>query len=189
MPEGQSDPQDINRNEDLARQCQRRRLRLRKAVSRRLTEGFPLHLSRSERRWGRGPAVSERHTTLASVSSANSPFRGWACVPTKKARPAFRRSGMGMRQRPTLPGRLQPSTIGVLRLNFCVRNGNRWNPQAITTAICERCLRALPCTLTTVYEYLLRDLFIISLGLIESTKSSYRPISIIKLHTLLHFHR
>ena len=39
-----------------------------------------------------------------------------------------------MRQRPTLPGRLQPSTIGVLRLNFCVRNGNRWNPQAITTA-------------------------------------------------------
>ena len=46
-----------------------------------------------------------------------------------------------MRQRPTLPGRLQPSTIGVLRLNFCVRNGNRWNPQAITTAICERCQR------------------------------------------------
>ncbi len=44
-----------------------------------------------------------------------------------------------MRQRPTLPGRLQPSTIGVLRLNFCVRNGNRWNPQAITTAKCERC--------------------------------------------------
>ena len=41
---------------------------------------------------------------------------------------------MEMRQRPTLPGRLQPSTIGVLRLNFCVRNGNRWNPQAITTA-------------------------------------------------------
>ena len=28
-----------------------------------------------------------------------------------------------MRQRPTLPGRLQPSTIGVLGLNFCVRNG------------------------------------------------------------------
>ncbi len=42
-----------------------------------------------------------------------------------------------MRQRPTLPGRLQPSTIGVLRLNFCVRNGNRWNPQAITTAMGE----------------------------------------------------
>ena len=43
-----------------------------------------------------------------------------------------------MRQRPTLPGRLQPSTIGVLRLNFCVRNGNRWNPQAITTAMGEQ---------------------------------------------------
>ena len=43
-----------------------------------------------------------------------------------------------MRQRPTLPGRLQPSTIGVLRLNFCVRNGNRWNPQAIATAMGEQ---------------------------------------------------
>ena len=98
-----------------------------------------------------------------------------------------------MRQRPTLPGRLQPSTIGVLRLNFCVRNGNRWNPQAITTAMGELCLppplyarpgykqglsprQALvllfallhfheageACTLTTVYESYVRDLFAIS---------------------------
>ena len=71
-----------------------------------------------------------------------------------------------MRQRPTLPGRLQPSTIGVLRLNFCVRNGNRWNPQAITTAMGELFYSGLPffallhfhesaegCTLTTVYEF------------------------------------
>ena len=41
---------------------------------------------------------------------------------------------IGMRRRSTLPGRLQPSTIDVLRLNFCVRDGNRWNPQAIATA-------------------------------------------------------
>ena len=40
-----------------------------------------------------------------------------------------------MRQRPTLPGRLQPSTIGAERLNFCVRYGNRWDPFAITTGI------------------------------------------------------
>ena len=56
-----------------------------------------------------------------------------------------------MRQRPTLPGRLQPSTIGVLGLNFCVRNGNRWNPQAIATAKGELCYRA-PRALTTAYE-------------------------------------
>ena len=31
-----------------------------------------------------------------------------------------------IRRRPTLPGRFQPSTISVLRLNFCVRDGNRW---------------------------------------------------------------
>ena len=38
-----------------------------------------------------------------------------------------------IRRRPTLPGRFQPSTISVLRLNFCVRDGNKWIPQAIVT--------------------------------------------------------
>ena len=42
----------------------------------------------------------------------------------------------GIRQRPTLPGRLQPSTIGAERLNFCVRDGNRWDPLAIATGNC-----------------------------------------------------
>ena len=41
-----------------------------------------------------------------------------------------------IRQRPTLPGRLQPSTIGAVRLNFCVRDENRWFPYAIVTGIC-----------------------------------------------------
>ena len=50
--------------------------------------------------------------------------------------PAFAESFfIGIRQRPTLPGRLQPSTIGAERLNFCVRYGNRWDPFAITTGI------------------------------------------------------
>ena len=44
----------------------------------------------------------------------------------------------GIRQRPTLPGRLQPSTIGAERLNFCVRYGNRWDPFAIVTGILSR---------------------------------------------------
>ena len=39
----------------------------------------------------------------------------------------------GIRRRPTLPGRVQPSTIGAEGLNFCVRNGNRWDPFAIAT--------------------------------------------------------
>ena len=47
-----------------------------------------------------------------------------------------------IRRRPTLPGRFQPSTISVLRLNFCVRYGNRWNPQAIITG---NCMRGLVC--------------------------------------------
>ena len=37
------------------------------------------------------------------------------------------------RQLPTLP--LLRSTIGVIRLNFSVRNGKRWNPNAIATLI------------------------------------------------------
>ena len=51
----------------------------------------------------------------------------------------------GIRRRPTLPGRFQPSTISVLRLNFCVRDGNRWIPQAIVTgnSLCE-CLLLPP---------------------------------------------
>ena len=52
----------------------------------------------------------------------------------------------GIRQCPTLPGRLQPSTIGAERLNFCVRYGNRWDPFAITTGI----LLGL-CTLKTAH--------------------------------------
>ena len=39
----------------------------------------------------------------------------------------------GIRRRPTLPGRLQPSTIGAERLNFCVRYGNRWTLSVINT--------------------------------------------------------
>ena len=36
-------------------------------------------------------------------------------------------------QHPTLPGRLQPSTIGLWMLNYCVRNGNRWVHSGIVT--------------------------------------------------------
>ena len=81
---------------------------------------------------------------------------------------------MEMRQRPTLPGRLQPSTIGVLRLNFCVRNGNRWNPQAITTAMGELIYQV--CNLTTAYE-LLRSIFIISEVLDQLNQAIDRLVS------------
>ena len=56
-----------------------------------------------------------------------------------------------IRRRPTLPGRFQPSTISVLRLNFCVRDGNRWIPQAIVTGnmgLSRSLLAPLPSTLS-----------------------------------------
>ncbi len=48
------------------------------------------------------------------------------------------------RRRPTLPGRIRPSTIGATGLNFCVRNGNRCDPSAITTETFTRPHQILP---------------------------------------------
>ena len=53
--------------------------------------------------------------------------------PGIKKEPCISKVLCGIRQRPTLPGRLQPSTIGAERLNFCVRYGNRWIPFAVAT--------------------------------------------------------
>ena len=59
------------------------------------------------------------------------------------------------RRRPTLPGRVQPSTIGAEGLNFCVRNGNRWDPFAIVTGnvifSMGPTLKRLPDTLSSVF--------------------------------------
>ena len=87
----------------------------------------------------------------------------------------------GIRRRPTLPGRVQPSTIGAEGLNFCVRYGNRWYPFAIITGNCE--LVFFPHTLTTAQHFFdlnFLSLFPISLSDFAS-KSSPRPISISKL--------
>ena len=35
--------------------------------------------------------------------------------------------------RPIFPGRFQPSIFGANELNFCVRDGNRWDLIAINT--------------------------------------------------------
>ena len=43
-----------------------------------------------------------------------------------------------MRQLPTLPRRLQRSTLGLRTLNCCVRNGNRWNRPGIITALLSK---------------------------------------------------
>ena len=37
------------------------------------------------------------------------------------------------RHLPIFPGRLQPRIFGTTKLNFCVRNGNRWNLGVIGT--------------------------------------------------------
>ena len=84
----------------------------------------------------------------------------------------------GIRRRPTLPGRCQPSTIGAERLNFCVRDGNRWVPLAIATgssSVVRRASFARPHPESCTGKF--------DLGSVVSSlcRSSPRPISISKL--------
>ena len=48
----------------------------------------------------------------------------------KKKRDAHMSVSLGFRQLPIFPGRHQPSIVGVCALNFCVRDGNRWDRTA-----------------------------------------------------------
>ena len=84
----------------------------------------------------------------------------------------------GIRRRPTLPGRVQPSTIGAEGLNFCVRDGNRWNPFAITTGnlFSRSSLSRYPDNCTAPKGLLPTARLSLSF-----LKSSPRPISISKL--------
>ena len=66
--------------------------------------------------------INGTHAPVNSRKIGNRRF--WTSVP------------FGIRRRPTLPGRFQPSTIGAERLNFCVRDGYRWCPLAIVTGNC-----------------------------------------------------
>ena len=74
----------------------------------------------------------------------------------------------GIRRRPILPGRCQPSTFSAVRLNFCVRYGYRWFPYAIVTGNL-----ALPRLQNRTVDSVLHFLLIF--------RSSFRPISISKL--------
>ena len=52
---------------------------------------------------------------------------------TKKTLTLANQGLIGIRQRLILPGRVQPSTFSTGELNFCVRDGNRWNLSVIAT--------------------------------------------------------
>ena len=98
----------------------------------------------------------------------------------------------GSRQRPTLPSRSQLSTISVWRLNFCVRYGYRWFPPAIVTGnflslpFASAPLQTLPPPAPSKLHSYSVDQQTYTLLLF---RSSPRPISIAKLHTLPRFHR
>ena len=59
----------------------------------------------------------------------------------------------GNRQRPILPGRVQPSTFGTGELNYCVRYGNRWDLSVITTGRFSGLLLCYPDNCTNRIQY------------------------------------
>ena len=145
------------------------------------------------------PTLSEisikKAAQCAAESSVPSPTHVTLPIPQQhKKASLFRNSLFGFRRRPNLPGRVQPSTFGAKRLNFCVRNGNRWNPLAITTGNCllfnshtlkiTQLSNATPKSLSS-----LNQSSFLGLSFLVSFRSSPRPISINNLHTLLRFQR
>ena len=75
---------------------------------------------------------------------------------TKKAPLTLLNQGLiGIRQRLILPGRVQPSTFSTGELNFCVRDGNRWNLSVIATGNCGYFV-SLSRTLTTAHRMILQ---------------------------------
>ena len=124
------------------------------------------------------------------------PRLAWGFLCTKN-RACHRHAPVGIRQRPTLPGRFQPSTIGAKRLNFCVRDGNRWIPLAITTGNSSGCSLAFPLALCSALPRLAcpdNCTAQVDLGTSPQYFSlllrlSPRPISISNLHRLRGFQR
>ena len=75
---------------------------------------------------GGSAAPTAARLTAAPATRLRAPLQ-------KKRSTSFEMLLYGIRQRPILPGRVQPSTFGTEGLNCCVRNGNRWNPFVIAT--------------------------------------------------------
>ena len=77
------------------------------------------------------------------------------------------------RQLPTLPGRRQPSPIGLCVLNYCVRNGNRWNHAGIVT----ECVRKHSCSLKTIQKKVTEHLSPSCIPYLQSERStSFHPL-------------
>ena len=94
--------------------------------------------------WGSNPCMLEPQSSVLTASP-KPPYKFY-----KETREP-RDSRVPLRQLPTLPRRLQRSTLGLWTLNYCVRNGNRWNRSGIITAyLNESCSlktsqKKLPC--------------------------------------------
>ena len=107
--------------------------------------------------------------------------RGIFSSPKQKIPLTLTNQGLiGIRQRLILPGRVQPSTFSTGELNFCVRDGNRWNLSVIATGNCGYFV-SLFCTLTTAHRMILQTVPISSQFSVSDLLSlaciAYAPLS------------
>ena len=92
-------------------------------------QGSSTRFGAAARRWLRW-RVASRDGRDATRWLRHIPVFLWKCKEKSTSRA---RCFKGNRQRPILPGRVQPSTFGTGELNYCVRYGNRWDLSVITT--------------------------------------------------------
>ena len=120
--------------------------------------------------------ISQFHVSIRRAPASPSPrrhvgSRGIFYSPKRQKAPlTLTNQGLiGIRQRLILPGRVQPSTFSTGELNFCVRDGNRWNLSVIATGNCGYLIASTfsflpfrkrrvedPCTLTTAHRMILQ---------------------------------
>ena len=105
--------------------------------------------------------------------------------PARALRSARRLLFVRSRHPPIFTGRLQPTIFGTSELNFCVRNGNRWNLTVIDTGhfhdliSCFSFVEDVPSKLNIELR---QTEYLIKMG------SSPRPISTRLLNGSLHLH-
>ena len=71
--------------------------------------------------------------SLPQTSCGGNPYWFGYSTESIKKEPAINGLSSGWWQRSIFSGRLQPNIVDAWKLNFCVRNGNKWNLSTIIT--------------------------------------------------------
>ena len=122
-----------------------------------------------------------------SYGSSGSPTGNRTPVTAVKG-PCLNRLTMGPknRLRPTFPGSFPPSIIGSEGLNYCVRDGNRCNPNDIATRFFAK-ISNVPSKLNNAFKNHWSSVRPISIGQLNMSPCLHlRPINVVVSHGPYH---